>query len=48
MRDMFAFCVKHGVKAKVKTFPFSKLNDLVEEYHSGTAGKLVLDMSLKD
>ncbi len=48
MRDMFAFCVEHGVRAKVKTYPFSKLNELVEDYHSGTVGKLVLDMSMKN
>ena len=48
MRDMFAFCVQHEVKAKFKTYPFSRLNELVEDYHAGSAGKLVLDMSMKD
>ncbi|KAK5269546.1 hypothetical protein LTR99_006980 [Exophiala xenobiotica] len=48
MRDMFAFCVEHGVRAKVKTYPFEKLNELVEDYHSGSvAGKLVLDLGMK-
>ncbi|KAL2421569.1 alcohol dehydrogenase [Exophiala dermatitidis] len=48
MRDMFDFCVKHGVRAKIRTYPFEKLNELVEDYHSGVGGKLVLDMSRKD
>ncbi|KAI1608319.1 alcohol dehydrogenase [Exophiala viscosa] len=34
--------------AKVKTYPFSKLNQLVDDYRAGTAGKLVLDRSLGD
>lgn len=48
MMDMFDFCVKHGVRAKIRTYPFGKLNELVEDYHSGVGGKLVLDMSRKD
>lgn len=48
MRDMFDFCVTHGVKAKVRTYPFSKLNQLVDDYHSGSSGKLVLDKSLEE
>ncbi|OQV01453.1 hypothetical protein CLAIMM_06814 [Cladophialophora immunda] len=46
MRDMFDFCVKNDVKAKIKTYPFPKLNQLVEDYHSGVGGKLVLDMAM--
>lgn len=48
MRDMFDFCVKHGVKTKIRTYPFGKLNELVEDYNAGAGGKLVLDMSLKN
>jgi propanol-preferring alcohol dehydrogenase len=48
MRDMFEFCVRHDVKARIKTYPLSKLNELVEDYHSGLPGKLVVDMSLKE
>ncbi|KAH0831816.1 alcohol dehydrogenase GroES domain-containing protein [Fonsecaea pedrosoi] len=48
MRDMFDFCVKKGVKAKTRTYPFPKLNQLVTDYHAGVGGKLVLDMSMKE
>ena len=48
MNDMFEFCVKNGVKAKIRPYPFSELNRLVEDYTSGAGGKLVLDMSLKE
>ncbi|KIX08136.1 uncharacterized protein Z518_02792 [Rhinocladiella mackenziei CBS 650.93] len=48
MRDMFDFCVQNDVKARIRTYPFSKLNDLVKDYHSGVVGKLVLDMSMKE
>ncbi|ETN39744.1 uncharacterized protein HMPREF1541_05970 [Cyphellophora europaea CBS 101466] len=44
MAEMFAFCVEHGVRAKIKRYPFEKLNELVEDYHQGEPGKLVLDM----
>ncbi|KIW80852.1 hypothetical protein Z517_03875 [Fonsecaea pedrosoi CBS 271.37] len=48
MRDMFDFCVKKGVKAKSRTYPFPKLNQLVTDYHAGVGGKLVLDMLMKE
>ncbi|KIW86849.1 uncharacterized protein Z519_12470 [Cladophialophora bantiana CBS 173.52] len=48
MREMFEFCVKNDVKAKTRTYPFSKLNQLVEDYHSGFSGKLVLDMNIEE
>lgn len=48
MKEMLDFCVKHDVKARVKTYPFLRLNDLVEAYHSGTPGKLVVDFSMRD
>lgn len=44
---MLNFAAKHDVRAKIKTFPLSKLNELVEEYHKGEGGKLVIDMSLE-
>jgi len=46
MVEMLEFCVKENVKAKTTTFPFLRLNDLVDAYHSGVPGKLVVDMSL--
>ncbi|KAI1617125.1 chaperonin 10-like protein [Exophiala viscosa] len=48
MRDMFEFCRREGVKAKVKTYAFERLNELVEDYHKGVAGKLVLDLGMKE
>lgn len=47
LREMLAFAAAHGVRAKVKTFPLARLNELVEAYHRGDGGKLVVDMSLK-
>jgi propanol-preferring alcohol dehydrogenase len=46
LREMLQFAAQYHVKAKVKTFPLSGLNNLVEEYHKGEGGKLVIDMSL--
>jgi hypothetical protein len=34
------------VRAKSKSFPLENLNDLVEAYHQGAFGKLVVDMRL--
>ena len=48
MREMFEFVVKHDIKAKLRIYPFAKLNQLVEDYHAGAGGKLVLDMSLEE
>lgn len=48
MRDMFDFCVKNNVRAKIRAYPFAKLNELVKDYRSGVPGKLVLDMSTKE
>lgn len=47
LREMLDFCVKHNVRAQIKKYPFSKLNELVEDYHAGAGGKLVVDMSLE-
>jgi propanol-preferring alcohol dehydrogenase len=46
LREMLRFSDEYGVKPSVKTFPLSGLNDLVEEYHKGGGGKLVIDMAL--
>ncbi|OAA67874.1 Alcohol dehydrogenase superfamily, zinc-type [Niveomyces insectorum RCEF 264] len=46
LRDMLAFCTAHGVAAQVRTFPLRQVNELVEEYHRGFGGKLVVDMTL--
>lgn len=48
LREMLQFAAQHEVRAKVKTFPLSGLNDLVREYNKGQGGKLVIDMSLSD
>lgn len=48
LREMLQFAAQYNVRAKIKTFPLSRLNDLVEEYHRGEGGKLVIDMSLSD
>jgi propanol-preferring alcohol dehydrogenase len=48
LNDMLQFASKHNVKARVKTFPLSRLNDLVKEYHKGGGGKLVIDFALPD
>ena len=45
-REMLKFAAENGVKAVTKSYPLSKLNDLVEDYHKGSGGKLVVDMSL--
>ncbi|KAF2453167.1 chaperonin 10-like protein [Lineolata rhizophorae] len=47
LREMLAFAAEHNVKAVLRTYPLSKLNELVEEYHKGSGGKLVVDMSLE-
>lgn len=48
MKEMLEFCVKHDIKARVKTYPFLRLNELVRAYHSGSPGKLVVDFSAQD
>ncbi|KAI0905056.1 alcohol dehydrogenase-like protein [Ustulina deusta] len=47
-RAVLRFAAEHEVKAVLKTFPLSRLNDLVAEYHKGEGGKLVIDMTLPD
>ncbi|KAI1504554.1 GroES-like protein [Biscogniauxia marginata] len=48
LREMLQFAAEHDVKASVKTYPLSRLNDLVIEYHKGQGGKLAIDMNLLD
>ncbi|KAJ4350028.1 uncharacterized protein N0V89_008649 [Didymosphaeria variabile] len=46
LREMLNFSAEHGVRAVAKSFPLSSLNGLVEDYHKGGGGKLVIDMAL--
>lgn len=48
LREMVHFASEHKVMAQIRTFPLSRLNDLVDEYHKGGGGKLAIDMSLAD
>lgn len=48
LREMLQFAAEHNVKANMKTFPLSRLNDLVTEYNKGGGGKLAIDMALPD
>jgi len=48
LREMLNFSAEHNIRAIAKAFPLAKLNELVEEYHKGGGGKLVVDMSLQD
>ncbi|KAF2006084.1 alcohol dehydrogenase-like protein [Amniculicola lignicola CBS 123094] len=47
LREMLDFSAAYGVKAISKAFALDRLNDLVEDYHKGGGGKLVVDMSLR-
>lgn len=47
LQAMVDFAAKNGVKAKIRTYPLEKLNELVEDYHRGVGGKLVVDMDMK-
>jgi propanol-preferring alcohol dehydrogenase len=46
LREMLGYAAKHKVFPQMRTFPFKELNKLVEEYHKGYGGKLVVDMNL--
>ncbi|KAK0622415.1 chaperonin 10-like protein, partial [Immersiella caudata] len=48
LREMLAFAAEHKIRPRVRTFPLGKLNELVEEYHKGGGGKLVVDMHLEE
>ena len=45
-RAMLEFSAKHNVRASSATYKLEDLNKLVEDYHSGAGGKLVVDMTL--
>ncbi|EXJ79718.1 hypothetical protein A1O3_08001 [Capronia epimyces CBS 606.96] len=47
LQAMVNFAVENGVRAKVRTYPLEKLNNLVEDYHHGVGGKVVVDMTLE-
>ena len=47
LQAMVDFAATKNVKAKIRTYPLEKLNELVEDYHRGVGGKLVVDMELK-
>jgi D-arabinose 1-dehydrogenase-like Zn-dependent alcohol dehydrogenase len=44
LREMLDFSAKHDIRAVARTFPLSDLNALVDEYHKGYGGKLVVDL----
>ncbi|RYP01665.1 hypothetical protein DL763_000054 [Monosporascus cannonballus] len=48
LRETLQFAAQNNVRAAVRTFPLSRLNDLVAEYHEGRGGKLAIDMALPD
>lgn len=45
LRAMLQFAGANGVRAKVTTYKLQDLNQLVDDYHQGAAGKLVVDMA---
>jgi D-arabinose 1-dehydrogenase-like Zn-dependent alcohol dehydrogenase len=45
LREMLNFSAQHNIRALSKLFSLAKLNELVEEYHKGGGGKLVVDLS---
>jgi D-arabinose 1-dehydrogenase-like Zn-dependent alcohol dehydrogenase len=45
LRAMLNFAAKEGVRAKVTTYKLEQLNELVDDYHRGASGKLVILMS---
>ncbi|TKX26219.1 alcohol dehydrogenase-like protein 2 [Elsinoe australis] len=47
LRETVDFAAKHNVKSILQTYPLEKLNELVDKYHEGGGGKLVVDLSLK-
>lgn len=46
LQEMLQFADHHGIKAVVREYSLDQLNELVDEYHRGGPGKLVLNMSL--
>ncbi|KAF2832463.1 GroES-like protein [Ophiobolus disseminans] len=48
LREMLEFSAKHNIQATARSFTLERLNELVEEYHKGYGGKLVVDMTLRE
>ncbi|KAF2683192.1 alcohol dehydrogenase-like protein [Lentithecium fluviatile CBS 122367] len=48
LREMLNFSAEYEVRAIAKSYSLSRLNDLVEDYHKGGGGKLVVDMALTE
>ena len=46
-REMLEFAAEHDIKAIVHRYSLAHLNELVEQYHRGGGGKLVVDMEMK-
>lgn len=44
LAETLEFAAQHNVRAKIRTFPLTHLNELVEAYHQGDGGKLVIDV----
>ncbi|KEF61668.1 uncharacterized protein A1O9_03236 [Exophiala aquamarina CBS 119918] len=47
LQAMVDFAARNDVRAKIRTYPLEQLNRLVEDYHKGVGGKLVVDMDLQ-
>jgi D-arabinose 1-dehydrogenase-like Zn-dependent alcohol dehydrogenase len=47
LREMLEFSAEHDIRALSTSYPLGKLNELVDEYHKGRGGKLVVDMALE-
>jgi D-arabinose 1-dehydrogenase-like Zn-dependent alcohol dehydrogenase len=47
LREMLEFSAKHSIGAVYRTYSLSDLNALVDEYHEGKGGKLIVDLSKK-
>ncbi|KAH8804588.1 alcohol dehydrogenase, partial [Xylogone sp. PMI_703] len=44
LRAMLNFAAQEGIRAKTRLYSLEQLNELVDDYHEGTSGKLVVDM----
>ncbi|KAJ9297231.1 hypothetical protein DTO271G3_4524 [Paecilomyces variotii] len=48
LKETLEFSARHNVRAIIKRYPLSKLNELVGDYNRGIGGKLIVDMSLEE
>lgn len=48
LREMLNFSAEHGIRAVTRSYSLVRLNQLVEDYHKGDGGKMVVDMSIMD